>query len=178
MTLKKQSGAILIISLIILVALTLFVLSGGQNVMIQEKMTSAVREMHVSLEIAESGIIDAEAYIDTLSDLDTFSDTGSGGLYSEGNGPSDLFSDTTWDSSVTLTATTDVSDSNSILASYYIEDMGEVSFDDDDDSSLTISSYGSTSDDSSSEVFKIVSRSTGRSGNTERIIVSYYAKSF
>ncbi|WP_435237100.1 pilus assembly PilX family protein [Psychromonas sp. PT13] len=176
MTLKKQSGAILIVSLIILVALTLFVLSGGQNVMIQEKMTSAVRDMHVSLEIAESGIKDAESYIDTLSNLNSFSDSGNGGLYSEGNGPSDLFDDSTWDNNV-ISATTDVSDS-SVVATYFIEDMGEVSFDEDSDSSITISSYGSTSDDSSSEVFKIVSRSTGISGNTERVIVSYYAKSF
>jgi len=176
MALKRQSGAILIVSLIILVALTLFVLSGGQNVMIQEKMTSAVRDMHVSLEIAESGIRDAESYIDMLSNLDSFSDNGSGGLYSEGNGPSDLFADGTWDDNV-ISATTDVSDGHAV-ATYFIEDIGEVSFDEGTDSSITIGSYGSTSDDAASEVFKIVSRSTGISGNTERVIVSYYAKSF
>lgn len=173
---KKQSGAILIVSLIILFALTLFVLSGSQTVMIQEKMTAAVRDMHISLEIAESGIKDAETYIDALSDTSAFSDSGSGGLYSEGNGPADLFADATWQDSIIRSATTDVSGS-SVLASYFIEDMGEMTLD-DDSTSLTIGSYGSVTSSNDLQIFKIVSRSTGLSGNTERVIVSYYAKDF
>jgi type IV pilus assembly protein PilX len=171
---KKQSGAILIVSLIILFALTLFVLSGSQTVMIQEKMTSAVRDMHISLEIAESGVRDAETYIEGLTNIDSFSDTGSGGLYSEGNGPSDLFADATWEADVTRTASTDVS-GDSLLASYFIEDMGGVTFD-DYSSSLAINSYGDSGNSTGVEVFKIVSCSTGKSGHTKRVVVSYYVK--
>ena len=171
---KKQSGAVLIISLIILIALTLFVLSGSQTVVIQEKMTSAVRDLHVSLAIAESGIKDVEVVIEGLSDTTDFSDAGSGGLYSEGNGPTDLFADATWADSVTSVATTSVSGE---VARYFIEDLGEMSVG-SDDTSLSIGGYGESSDASELQIFKIVSRSTGISGNTERVVVSYYAKDF
>lgn len=177
MMLKKQSGAVLIISLIILVALTVFVLSASQSVLIQEKMTSAVRDMHLSLEITESGVKDAEAYIEGLSNTSTFSDTGTDGLYSQGTGPVDLFADATWTDDVIRRAVTDVSDNN-IVASYFIEDMGEITFGNDDSSSLAISTYGDISESRAAGVFKVVSRSLGRNGNTERIIISYYAKSF
>jgi len=175
--LKKQFGAVLIVSLIILVALTLFVLSASQSVLIQEKMTSAVRDMHISLEIAESGVKDAEVYIEGLSDTSTFSATGTDGLYSQGTGPVDLFADATWTDGVIRRAATDVSDNN-IVASYFIEDMGEITFEDDDSSSMAISTYGDISERRAAEVFKVVSRSMGRSANTERIIISYYAKNF
>lgn len=170
---KKQSGATLIISLIILVSLTLFVLSGSQTVLLQEKMTAAVRDNHISLEIAESGITDAKAIIEALSDVSSFNSSGSNGLYSEGDGPTDLFADATWTDANTAEATTEVSGEN---AKYFIEDLGEESSS-DDSSSVSISGYGETSDTSDIEIFKIVSRSIGRDENTERIIVSYYAKS-
>ena len=178
---KKQSGAILVISLIILFSLTLFVLSGSQSVLVQEKMTAAVRNMHVSLEIAESGITEAETYIETLAETDIsddFTSDGTGdpsGLYSKTNCPSDLFADSNWTNANTMQATKDVSGEKEKYALYFIVDMGEITF---EDSSLSISSYGDTSENSPVEIFKIVSRSLGSNGNSERVIVSYYAKTF
>jgi len=173
---KKQSGAILIISLIILLSLTLFVLSGSQSVIIQEKMTSAVRDVHISLEGAESGVMDAEQYIETLTDADAvdsaFTSSGAGGLYSQGSAPTDLFADATWSDSDAV-ATTTLSD---VEVLYFIEDLGYVSSS-DDSSSVSITGYGEISDDSDVRVFKIVSRSMGNSENTERLIVGYYGKS-
>ena len=169
---KKESGAVLIVSLIILIALTLFVLSGTHTVMMQEKMTSAVRDMHVSLEIAESGIVDAEAYVDGLVDTTGFSNGGTNGLYSEGNGPSDLFADTTWEAGVVRSSLTDVS-GGGVKANYFIEYMGKRTVSVGNPSVAIGENSSSTS---SVDIFKIVSRSAGRSGNTERIIVTYYAK--
>jgi len=170
--LKKQSGAVLVVSLIILIMLTILVLSGTQSTVMQEKMTSAVRDSHISLEVAESGLRDAEKMIEGLTGVTEFNDTG--GKYSENGGPVDLFDEAKWADNLTLTATTSVSGH---VANYFVEYLGLMSFD-EDLSDLNMNGYGETTGGGDIHGFKIVSRSTGRDGNTERIIVSYYGKRF
>ncbi len=170
--LNKQSGAILVTTLIILFALTFFVLSGSQSVVMQEKMTAAVRDIHVSLEIAESGLKDGEVVVAGLTDLSQFNDSGSNGFYSEGFGPSDLFTESTWETDITHTAATAVSGQQ---ARYFIEYMGVMPLTGNYDT-VTIHGYGETAVENNAHLFKVVSRALGGSGNSERILVSYYSK--
>ena len=172
---KKQCGAILVISLIILFSLTFLVLSGSQTVVVQEKMTAAVRDLHISLEIAESGLEDAEALIDGLVDVSSFNDSGSNGRYSQDNGPADLFNTTTWADDKTSAATTVISGQ---VARYFIEYLGELPVPDDDLSAVSVMGYGETTGGGDVHAFKIASRSLGVNGNTERVVVSYYGKRF
>ena len=172
--LKKQSGAVLIISLIILIVLTVLVLSGMQSTLIQEKMTSSIRDSHISLEIAESGLKDAEDMIDTLVGVSTFN--GLNGLYSVNNGPSDVFADAVWTDSLTVAATTEITNTG-VVSRYFVEDLGVLTFN-DNLPELNITGYGETTGGGDIRGFKIVSRSVGRDGNTERIIVGYYGKRF
>ena len=173
--LKKQSGAILIVSLIILIALTLLVLSTTHSTLLQEKMTSGVRDSKISFEIAESGVVDAEDIIEALSDINGFSDAGIGGLYSENNGPADLFADAVWADNVTSVATTAVS--GATVSRYFVEYLGMYSVE-EDLTGINIKGYGETAGNGDVHGFKIVSRSTGTDGNTTRFIVSYYGKRF
>lgn len=186
--LKKQSGAVLVVSLIILVVLTVLVISGTQSTLMQEKMTSSIRDVHISLEVAESGLRDAEDMIDTLTGVTTF--TNSGGLYGENNGPEDVFSDDAWEKLtptgtkeiITISAKTETlkkrdSNDDAIVAEYFVEYLGVMKLD-EDLSGLNMTGYGETTGGNDVHGFKIVSRSTGRDGHTERIIVGYYAKSF
>ena len=170
---KKQSGSVLVISMIILFTLTLFVLSTSQSGVVQEKMTAAVRDTHVSLEIAESGLRDAEKVIDTLVATTSFNDSGTGGRYSLGNGPADLFAAANWTDSKSNAATTTVSGQE---ARYFIEYLGLLPTADEELSSVTINGYGQTTGSGDIHGFKIVARSLGGNGNTERIVVSYYGK--
>ena len=172
--LKKQSGAVLIISLIILIILTVLVLSSTQSTLMQEKMTSSMRDSHISLEMAESGLKDAENLIDTLVGVSTF--TGLNGLYSENNGPIDVFADAIWTNNLTIAATTETSGTG-IVSRYFVEDLGVLIIN-ENSSKLNIVGYGETTGSGDIHGFKIVSRSEGRDGNTERIIVGYYAKRF
>jgi len=174
---KKESGVVLVVSLIILFVLTLIVLSASRSVLVQEKMTSAVRDMHVSLEIAESGLSDAEAFIETLADNSSFVDAGTNGLYSTGNGPTNLFASGTWGVGVTSSATTVVSGAGTV-AQYFIEDLGLISVATTSDE-IEIKTHATASEaDADVRLFKIVSRTLGNNGNTERIVVSYYGRSF
>ena len=170
--LKKQSGTVLIVSLMILISLTLLVLSATQSTLMQEKMTSAMRDAHISLEVAESGVRDAEEMIDALTSVTGFSDAGSGGMYSEGNGPADLFDDSVWSSTLTNAATGQIS---GLVSRYFVEYLGLFSVG-DSLSNINVGEKKSTNGDVHG--FKIVARSVGRDGNTERVIVSYYGKSF
>jgi len=170
--LKKQSGVALVVSLIILIVLTVLVLSGTQSTVMQEKMTAAIRDTHISLEVAESGVRDAEQMIEGLTGVANFDDTN--GKYSENGGPVDLFDEDKWAANLTMTATTSVSGH---VANYFVEYLGLMSFD-EDLGALNMTGYGETTGGGDIHGFKIVSRSTGRDGNTERIIVSYYGKRF
>jgi len=170
--LKKQSGAVLVISLVILIMLTILVLSGTQSTVMQEKMTSAIRDSHISLEMAESGVRDAEKMIENLTGVAGFN--GTGGKYSENAGPADLFADSIWADNLTLTSTTSVSGK---VSRYFVEYLGLMSLD-EDLGSLNMTGYGETTGGGDIHGFKIVSRSLGRDGNTERIVVSYYGKRF
>lgn len=172
---KKQSGAVLVVSLVILIALTLLVLSTTQSTLIQEKMTSAARDGHISFEIAESGVKDAEAVIESLTDITSFKDDGTGGLYSENNGPADVFADSVWVDAKTSVAST--STTGTVLSRYYIEYLGMYAVE-EDLTGININGYGQTAGAGDVHGFKIVSRSTGTDGNTNRFIVSYYGKRF
>ncbi|MCD9460244.1 PilX N-terminal domain-containing pilus assembly protein [Marinibactrum halimedae] len=165
----KQRGVALAVSLIILLVLTLVVLSGNQNVLLQEKMTASVREAHLSLAAAEAGIVEAENFLGLIINVTGFTDTGANGLYSEGNGPIDIFADATWQAGQFRTATA----MNGVSAQFYIEHVGDIE-NDDTAQGLNLTGYGQTTGGASSEIFKIVSRSTGRDGNSERIVVSYF----
>ncbi|MFT6924524.1 MAG: type IV pilus assembly protein PilX [Psychromonas sp.] len=174
MKIKKQSGAVLVISIVILLVLTFLVLSVTQSGVVQEKMTAAVRDSHISQEIAESGLRDAEHYIETLVTINGFNDTGNGGLYTQEKGPADLFDPSIWADSKTRVATTSVS--GQLEASYYIEYLGIQNLSDDDLGAVNITGYGTTTGGGNLNIFKVVSRSLGANGNSERIVEIYYGK--
>ncbi|WP_051303452.1 pilus assembly PilX family protein [Psychromonas aquimarina] len=173
--LKKQSGAALAVSLIILLVATVIVVSGSQSGALQEKMTVAVREAHISLEIAESGIKDAENVIDALTSTAGFNTSGTNGFYSQDAAPADIFEASVWGNAITAAAATTVSGQT---ARFFIEDQGVLPMPDEDLSGVNMTGYGQTTGSGDIRAFKIVSRSLGINGNSERIVVSYYGKRF
>ncbi|WP_022940067.1 pilus assembly PilX family protein [Psychromonas hadalis] len=174
---KKQCGAVLVVSLIILFSVTLLVFSGNKSVLMQEKMAMAVRDAHVALQMSESGIRDAEKLIETYVSTVAFNVQGTGGLYSQDNGPSNIFDTNAWLSSNTIDASTQVSESGRV-ASYFIEHLGLLSVPNANLDALNINGYGQTSGGGDVNIFKIVSRSQGDNGDAERVVVSYYGKRF
>lgn len=76
----RQRGAVLIVSLILLLVLTLIGVAGMQTTTMEERMAANTRDSNVSLQAAEAVLRDAEAFLDTnlppRGDFD-----GSDGLY-------------------------------------------------------------------------------------------------
>jgi hypothetical protein len=101
---------------------------------------------------------------------------GTAGRYAENAGPSDMFDSSNWTDSLTIAATTETAGTG-LVARYFVVDLGVLTLD-DELGNLNMTTYGETTGSGDINGFKIVSRSTGRDGNTERIIVGYYGKRF
>ncbi|TBW50992.1 hypothetical protein EZI54_17545 [Marinobacter halodurans] len=168
----RQRGAVLLTSLLILLVLTLLALSGMQGALLQDKMTSAVREGQISLESAEYALREAELFLEdktvTLGSFGT-----DNGLYTRGNAP-DPLDDSTWDSSGSASiAATGFPETLAENPRYFIEYIGQTSTK-EAPGDIQITNYDDNTGGSKPLGFKIVAWSSGRNGETRRVIESYY----
>lgn len=169
----KQHGAALAVSLIILLVLTLVVMSSTQNIVLQERMTAAVRDGHVSLAVAEASVAEAEAFIESRVNLDDFD--GSNGYYSEATAPANFFDagEIDWSDSSKSQAAAAI---DGVIARYAVVEVGIIEVPAEDLSGINMMGYGQTTGGGDVNAFQIISRATGRSGTAERMIMTYYGK--
>jgi type IV pilus assembly protein PilX len=172
---RSQDGAALAVSLIILLVLTLVVMSSTQNVVLQERMTAAVRDGHVSLAVAEAGVRGAEAFIEARTDVSDFTASGGNGYFSLDNGPFDYFSGIDWGDNTKWQASASI---GGVTAQYVIVDMGIIEVPAEDLTGINMMGYGQTTGGGDVNAFQIVSRATGKSGTAERMVLTYYGKRF
>jgi len=168
--LHSQSGAALAISLIILLVLTLVVVSSTQNGVVQERMASAVRDSHISLEDAEIAVGAAQSAISASLSTSGYSITGTNGLYDINRGPTDFFDANNWqlNNSVLVPAATGAD------TRYFVEYLGLAPVAGADEQLEVTGRYGNEDEAGSVEAFRIVVRATGVSGKAERVLVSYF----
>ncbi len=94
---NKQSGVVLVVSLIMLLLLTLIGLSGTQVTSLEEKMAGNARDKNIAFQSAESALIAAENFILSIpiaNIVSTFN--GTVGLLGVNNAEADFFLDATW----------------------------------------------------------------------------------
>lgn len=72
---RHQQGAVLAISLIILLLMTIIGVSAMQSTTLQEKMAGNLRDSNLAFQAAESALRDAENYLFTAASLPSFSST-------------------------------------------------------------------------------------------------------
>lgn len=77
---QHQSGAVLVISLIMLLLLTIIGVTGVQSTSLEEKMAGNMRDKNLAFQAAESALNAAEKSLDTA--LPPFDAAGTGGFYS------------------------------------------------------------------------------------------------
>lgn len=164
-----QRGAALILSLLMLLVLSLLAISSMQSTVLQERMVSAEREGMSSLEIAESGVRDAEIVLEGISTLSTFD--GTNGLY----GPDDTAPDPLtydWSSGTDVRNATAV---NGVTPKFYIQHMGNAN-QPDRMTDIIVSGYTHETGAYNSQAFRVVAWSPGASGEAQRVIETYYAR--
>jgi len=79
-TIKRKSGAVLIISLIILLLLTLIGATAIQTTSLEEKMAGNLRDKNLAFQAAETALRAGETRLNSPASL-TFDNVGTGGYY-------------------------------------------------------------------------------------------------
>jgi type IV pilus assembly protein PilX len=176
---QRQHGATLLVALIILLVLTILGLSSSQSVLLQERMTFSVQDSHVALQSAELAASEAEAFIAAnVTTKSGFADDGDGsvkGLFTQGNGPANLFEASNWTNANSQQASTSVH-ANVPAPRFIIEDLGLSSDEADDAGSVNMMGYGQSSGQGEINSFRIIAQGKGRADETKRYVISYYGK--
>ncbi len=63
----RQQGAVLVVSLLLLLVLTVLALTASQSTRLQERMAGNARDTDLAFQAAEAGLREAEARLDTLA---------------------------------------------------------------------------------------------------------------
>lgn len=105
---KRQTGAVLVVSLVMLLLLTLISTTAMQTTSLEEKMAGNMRDKDLAFQAAESALKSAEARLDSPVALPTFTTAGTSGFYSSASTiPTDtaVLNDSFWTSNPVATST-------------------------------------------------------------------------
>lgn len=168
----KQTGATLIVSLLILLVMTLLGVTAMQTNILEEKMSGNSKDISLSLQAAEAALREAEAYIETIVSPAAAFDGSTDWLYPDDTNV-DVKADATW----TTARTYQTGDITNVTTrpKYIIELYGEIGSASTD---INISGYGESSGTANVSGFRVTARGTGGSNETVTMLQSYYAKAF
>lgn len=170
---QKERGAVLIVSLVMLLIVTLIAVSSMQGTVMEEKMAGNTRDRNLAFQTAESSLREAEIYVAGLASMGTF--TGSGGLYGLTDAEPYYATSTTW--SDTLNHVVGSAPHGSYEAPrYFIKHYTVVK---GTAGALNMSGYGDNKGTGDITIFKVTARSTGASTDSAEVILrSYYGRTF
>lgn len=80
---KQQSGTALILSLVFLLILTMLGLSSVRTTILEEKMTSNMRDQQIAFEAAETGLREGEKWLDDQNRQPNTKTSGSGFVFAQ-----------------------------------------------------------------------------------------------
>lgn len=121
MTMQRQKGVALLMSLVILLVLSLLATSSMQNSIMQERMSTSSREGLLALEAAEAALREVEEDLEELTSLNGFGI--SNGMHDKGEAPA-VFDSATW---TTDSKSLSASEVDGITPRYFVEYRGPVS---------------------------------------------------
>ncbi len=170
----NQRGAVLIISLMLLVIMTLIGVTSMRTTILQEKMAGNTRDTMLAFQVAETALLDAENYLETVivSPAAAFDGT-QAGLYPLGADP-DLFAATTWTNDNSR-AYSGVYDDVATQPRYIIELTGTIESSTKD---INVSGYGEASGLGEMTSFRVTARGTGGTDSASALIQSNYGRRF
>ena len=170
---RRQHGAVLIISLMLLAIMTLIGVTSMHTTIMQEKMTGNSRDLMLAFQAAEAVIKDAENYIEnTLVSPTAAFDGTTDGLYNESSNP-DIYAAATWATAVTYSE--GGFSSVTTQPKYIIELGGSMDTAADD---INVGGYGESTGSATLSAFRITARGTGGTDNTVILLQSNYARVF
>ncbi len=154
----RQKGAVLIVSLIILLVMTMIGVTAMQTTTMEERMAGNMRDQNFAFQAAEIALRDAEDFIEGLVNTSSFN--GTDGLHGLADTEPDYATSATWSSSTSSRAygtDTGAPAVNGVQTQprYFIK---------------IVSVSGGTT-------FRITARGTGQSNDSQVLLRAYYARS-
>lgn len=180
---KRQRGAVLLTSLLILLVLSLLAISSMQNTSMQERMVQAQREGYMAMEGAELALREAEQTINNLASPANLGNLP--GFYESGNAPrgSALYDDNLWTDNAQSVAVSVPTVGGSALfpeaPRFIVEYVGDASVSVGNQAAdVNVTNYTHETGAAVSKAFRIVARGTGATGDSERMLEEYYRRDF
>ena len=167
-------------ALLMLFVLTLIGVSSISTTTMEEKMSGNTRNRQLAFQAAESVVRDAEKFIDTAIIIPStqFTNTGVGGLYTLGKGPSSSEAiDSAWWTTHNKVHYTSTKQGIKTQPQYVIEYLGSSS---QASSPTSINIFGGGGGggggQGSIETFRITARGTGATDNAIVVLQTHYGK--
>lgn len=169
---NTQQGAVLIVSLIILVLMTIIGVSAIKTTTLEERMVGNMRDQDLAFQSAEAAVIEGENYLENTVLIVT---DGSAGIHDKGTliDQFPFYADTWTDNTKSIPATVSINNEENVPR-YYIEKLGDVSKSTGRD--LTFDPGGSKAKGGDITGYKVVAMGRGPSGTAQSIVASYYGK--
>jgi type IV pilus assembly protein PilX len=174
-SLNKQSGVVLVVSLIMLLLLTLVGMTGTQVTSLEEKMASNNRDQNIAFQMAEAALRGGEAQIETIVALSAFN--GNNGLLGEDDATPDFSSYNIWDPNNTSSTTFDtgfaqVANQPRFIIKFLGTGVANTG------ASINIGDYSGSAAGAAVSYFTVTSRGTGGQDSSQVFLRSYYGKRF
>lgn len=172
--LKKQSGVVLVVSLVILLLLTIIGVTTSQVTSLEEKMAGNMHDQNIAFQAAETGLRGAEAAVVSTVALAAFN--GTNGLYGAADTMPYFASTASWDALHSAEFTSGL-DQISSEPRYYIKYLytgaGAGS------GGLVVGGYGEGGTAGTAvSYFWVTSMGAGKQLGSKVILRSYFAKKF
>ncbi|MCP4392546.1 MAG: hypothetical protein GY802_29920 [Gammaproteobacteria bacterium] len=172
---QKQQGVALVVSLIILVSLTMLGLTSIQRTTVDLAMAGNQRETGLMFQSAEMGIVAAEDFIWASTTTADFDDP-SAGLYEvRANDPTyfspDYFNSAGWGASSQVAGTSLDAFEQPRFMIEYLGDRSQNPL-----AEINIDNYGTEQTGKVSSIYRSTARGAGLTGNSFRIVQSYFGK--
>ncbi|MCG6889158.1 MAG: hypothetical protein LJE92_06175 [Gammaproteobacteria bacterium] len=169
---QKQSGMTLVVSLVILIALTILGVTSMQSTRTEISMAGNLRESGLAFNAAEAGLSNGESFAATAISKSVFADP-TKGLYSSTDEDPDYFADATWVAAQTATTSLPHVIEQPKFIIKYLGDRSQ-----NEAAAVNIGGYGSGQPGRTVSNFRITAKAFGQTGNSARYVQSYSGKEY
>lgn len=170
---RRQSGAVLVVSLILLLVVTLLAVGSMRSTTLEERMAGNAGDRNLAFQATESAVREAEVFIESIVSLGGFD--GTAGLFGQTDTPPSYGDPATWsDSANHVVATTNFGSHEE--PRYFISNYTVVS---GTEGALNMSGYGDNKGTGDVTIFRITARGVGAGADSAEVILrSQYGRIF
>ncbi len=170
----KQSGIVLVVSLIMLLLLTIIGLTGVQVTSLEEKMAGNSKDQNLAFQTAEAAIRAGEANIESVVAIAAFN--GSNGLYGINDAPNHYATANAWSAGGSAQFNSGFTDIKT-QPRYFIKHIA-TNEDSSSGTDILVGNAGETTAGASVSYFTITARGTGGRNSSQVFLQTYYGKRF